>query len=285
MEARIRKVKREHSKKAARVPRVSTHSLDEIKTKAMSMKQIRESTTEVDGVPTSPEDLIDQQVKSRAAELRAVPKEQRLKLAYQSELQNAVSKRAQRMSESWDKEEMKLELRRAEKSNVSETDRIASELEARAQRVRKSWAVPEEREKSFSAQIYHHGSKDQPGTSGDIPTTEHGLNEFVDNLFDPVLSSDVDDLGDEFALSRSIKGGGKMHRNSFVMPQSSSPPTTSTTIPSAFVNGALPSGVNGPTFVLLNNGMANGGTMIPGTGVPYQTFMPGMTPGNFVLVV
>ena len=50
------------------------------------MKESRENTSDVDGRSLNPEDIIDQKVK-KAAELRAVPKEQRLKLAYQSELQ------------------------------------------------------------------------------------------------------------------------------------------------------------------------------------------------------
>ena len=50
------------------------------------MREVRESANDVDGRPMNPEDIIDQKIK-KAAELRAVPKEQRLKLAYQSELQ------------------------------------------------------------------------------------------------------------------------------------------------------------------------------------------------------
>ena len=50
------------------------------------MRENRETTTGVDGRPVNPEDVIDQKIK-KASELRAVPKEQRLKLAYQSELQ------------------------------------------------------------------------------------------------------------------------------------------------------------------------------------------------------
>ena len=113
------------------------------------------------------------------------------------------------MSKTWEDEEMKLELRRAERTGTSNAVMTSSELEARAQRVRKSWAVPEEREKTFSAQIYHSGS--QPAgpshaLSPELPTTEHGLNDFVDNLFNPVLSSNMDDLTDSHNLSRSIKG-------------------------------------------------------------------------------
>ena len=244
MEVRLRKVKRDHSTKIPREERKLSHSVDEIKSKALSMKQIRENTTEVDGSPMKPEDIIDKQIK-KASELRSVPKEDRLKLAYQSELQGAVLKRAQRTSQSWENEELKLELRKAEKSQSAQ---MASELEARAQRVRKSWAVPEEKERSFSAQIYHQGSTELPGgISEELPTTEHGLDAFVDNLFEPVLSSDVDYLGNEYDLSRSIKGGGKMHRSSVGSPQSSNAPPTGAAVPSAFVNGGLPSGVNRPT--------------------------------------
>ena len=63
---------------------------------------------------------------------------------------------------------------------------------------------------------------------------------------------------------------------------SSSPPTSSSGMQPAFVNGGIQSGVNGPTFVLLNNGMANGG-MLPATGVPYQPFVPGMPSGRLVV--
>ena len=123
--------------------------------------------------------------------------------------QGAVQKRAERMNKTWQNEEMKLELRRAERTGPVSSAVAASELEARAQRVRKSWAVPEEREKTFSAQIYHNGSQpaDPSQTlSPDLPTTERGLNDFVDNLFNPVLSSDMDDLTDSYNLRRSIKG-------------------------------------------------------------------------------
>jgi hypothetical protein len=124
-------------------------------------------------------------------------------------LEGAVQKRAQRMSKTWDDEEMKLELRRAERTGPGNSVLAASELEARAQRVRKSWAVPEEREKTFSAQIYHSGSQPPHANqvlSPELPTTERGLNDFVDNLFNPVLSSNMDDLTDSYYLSRSIKG-------------------------------------------------------------------------------
>ena len=103
---------------------------------------------------------------------------------------------------------MKLELRRAERTGGNAAV-AASELEARAQRVRKSWAVPEEREKTFSAQIYHNGSqpsRPNQAFSPEIPTTERGLSDFVDSLFNPVLSSNTDELGDSYNLSRSIKG-------------------------------------------------------------------------------
>lgn len=113
------------------------------------------------------------------------------------------------MSKTWEEEEMKLELRRVERTGPGNTAQTASELEARAQRVRKSWAVPEEREKTFSAQIYHSGSQPlRPNQvlSPELPTTERGLNDFVDNLFNPVLSSNMDDLTDSYNLSRSIRG-------------------------------------------------------------------------------
>ncbi|XP_028413164.1 unconventional myosin-XV-like isoform X2 [Dendronephthya gigantea] len=279
MANKIKKVKQDQNKKGAQRPApVNAYSLDEIRRKATTMRENRETTT-VDGRPVNPEDVIDQKVK-RASELRAVPKEQRLKLAYQSELQGAVKKRADRMSKTWEQEEMKLEMRRAERSGASAT--AASELEARAQRVRKSWAVPEEREETFSARIYHNGTQPPPNqvVSPELPTTERGLNDFVDNLFDPVLSSNMDDLTDSYVLTRSIKGGGKMYRaNTVGSPQASSPPpTSSSSVQPAFVNGGMATGVNGPTFVLLNNGMANGG-MIPATGMQYQPFIPGMAAG------
>lgn len=66
-------------------------------------------------------------------------------------------------------------------------------------------------------------------------------------------------------------------------PQASSPPPTSSSgMQPTFVNGGMQSGVNGPTFMLLNNGMANGG-MIPTTGVQYQPFVPGMPAGRVVV--
>ena len=84
MAIQIKKVKDEQNKRAQRPAPASAHSLDEIRRKATTMKENR--TSEVDGRPMNPEDVIDQKIK-QAAELRAVPKEQRLKLAYQSELQ------------------------------------------------------------------------------------------------------------------------------------------------------------------------------------------------------
>ena len=80
------KVKEDQSKRSQRAGPTSAHSLDEIRRKATTMKESRENTSDVDGRSLNPEDIIDQKVK-KAAELRAVPKEQRLKLAYQSELQ------------------------------------------------------------------------------------------------------------------------------------------------------------------------------------------------------
>lgn len=64
-------------------------------------------------------------------------------------------------------------------------------------------------------------------------------------------------------------------------PASSPPPTSSGGVQPAYVNGGMPSGVNGPTFVLLNNGMPNGG-VLPAAGVPYQPFVPGMPAGRLV---
>ena len=65
-------------------------------------------------------------------------------------------------------------------------------------------------------------------------------------------------------------------------PSSSPPPTSSSGVEPAFVNGGMQSGVNGPTFVLLNNGMPNGG-VLPATGVPYQPFVPGMPAGRLAV--
>lgn len=68
--------------------------------------------------------------------------------------------------------------------------------------------------------------------------------------------------------------------NPGVSPQDSSPPpTSSSSVQPAFVNGGMATGVNGPTFLLLNNGMANGG-MIPAPGMQYQPFLPGMAAGK-----
>ena len=120
------------------------------------------------------------------------------------------------MNKTWEEEEMKLELRRVARTGPAHSAQSSSELEARAQRVRKSWAVPEEREKTFSAQIYHSGSQPPPpnqALSPDLPTTERGLNDFVDNLFNPVLSSNMDDLTDSHNLSRSIKGNNNEKLN------------------------------------------------------------------------
>ena len=86
MANRIKKVKADQTKRAQQPTPASAHSLDEIRRKASTMKESREKTSEVDGRPVNPEDIIDQKVK-KAAELRVVPKEQRLRLAYQSELQ------------------------------------------------------------------------------------------------------------------------------------------------------------------------------------------------------
>ena len=61
-------------------------------------------------------------------------------------------------------------------------------------------------------------------------------------------------------------------------PASSPPPTSSGGGQPAFVNGGMQPGVNGPTFVLLNNGMPNGG-MLPAAGVQYQPYVPGMPAG------
>ena len=66
-------------------------------------------------------------------------------------------------------------------------------------------------------------------------------------------------------------------------PQTSSAPTTSNSgMQPAFVNGGIQSGVNGPTFVLLNNGMPNG-AMMPTAGVQYQPLVPGMPTGWLLL--
>ena len=86
MANRIKKVKAEQTKRTHMGGPASGHSLDEIRRKATSMKENRENASDVDGRLVNPEDIIDQKIK-KAAELRAVPKEQRLKLAYQNELQ------------------------------------------------------------------------------------------------------------------------------------------------------------------------------------------------------
>ena len=62
---------------------------------------------------------------------------------------------------------------------------------------------------------------------------------------------------------------------------SSPPPASSSGMQPTFVNGGMQSGVNGPTFVLLNNGIGSGG-VIPTAGVQYQPFVPGMAAGKLI---
>lgn len=87
MASRIKKVKGEESKSVQEATPASFISSDEIKRKAATLRGNRENTNDAYGRPMNPEDIIDQKIK-KAAELRPLSKEERLRLAHISELQS-----------------------------------------------------------------------------------------------------------------------------------------------------------------------------------------------------
>ena len=91
--------------------------------------------------------------------------------------QGAVKKRAERMKKS--NEEMKIEFRCPGKAGTGSLASVESEVGTR---------------------------KESVVSPVDIQTAERNLDDFVDSLFDPLFSSDVNNLVDAPNLSRSIKG-------------------------------------------------------------------------------
>ena len=87
MASKIKQLRGECSK-PERSTKASVHLLDEIRNKASTMQEIRKNMI-VDDRAMSCEDIIDQRI-VKAAEQRAVAREQRTDLAYHSELQGTI---------------------------------------------------------------------------------------------------------------------------------------------------------------------------------------------------
>lgn len=107
------------------------------------------------------------------------------------------------------------------------------------------------------------------------------VNDFVDSLFDPVLSQGVEGLSNEIALQGALKGGGGVNQPSTTAASSSSTGTFTTT---ATINGNPVGQGNGyPAAHVQGNGYP--AAQVQGNGypglIPGSAF-PGMVPGGLL---
>ena len=145
--------------------------------------------------------------------------------------------------------------------------------------------VPEENGRKTSRAFSSSSSSRDTGDNDSLQSLENGdklespkeVNDFVDSLFDPVLSQGVEGLSNEFAVQGALKGGGGVNQPSTTAPSSSAAGTFTTT---AAMNGHPAGQGNGyPAAQVQGNGYPAAqvqGNVYPGL----IQGIPGMVPGG-----
>ena len=278
---RVTKKDKKEKKKQENAP---AYSLAEVVAKAKRMSEVRNRilSTDSEGTPIQPrdapeEDPFDSAIKARVSQLKSSTRPDvavHPKVNEESELKKALIAKSKRVSQAWKDNEKALEEMKAYRQSYlaeEHEENVSEELKLKAQRVKESWVEPKEKERSFSYSAMYADEDSGRKSSGLVSTTDGNLdslgqsemNEFLDSLFDPVLTHDVEDLSNEDRLRATIKGGGG------VQPDKTSPSENNNNQGGGPAkgrpNGQIPILATGKTGTLSANGYP---AMIASSGYP-----------------
>ena len=190
-------------------------------------------------------------------------------------------------------------------SRPEEDSELVREMRRKAQRASRAFVethvsiedgnLPVENERKVSRAFSSSSSSKDTGDNDSLQSLENTeklespkeVNDFVDSLFDPVLSQGVEGLSNEVALQGALKGGGGVNQPNSTAANSSAAGTFTTT---AAMNGHPTGQGNGyPVAPGQGNGypvspgQGNGYPVAPGQGYPglvQGNVFPGMIPGG-----
>lgn len=234
-------------------------SMAEVVAKAKKMREARERVlsagSSTSGNQENSEDPFESamqarvvQLKSRRVEVQQAPRQEE-----DSELVREMRRKAKRASQAFVENEKTVHISIGDGESPVDNERKSS-------RAFSSSSSSRDADDSDSLQSLENAGKlDSPKE----------VNDFVDSLFDPVLSQGVEGLSNELALQGALKGGGGVNQPSTTAATSSGTGTFTTT---AAVNGYPAGQANG-------HAVASG----PGNGYPgliQGSGFPGMVPGG-----
>ncbi|XP_032227086.2 unconventional myosin-XV isoform X2 [Nematostella vectensis] len=291
------------------------YSLAEVVAKAKRMSETRSrvfSTSSGGGGKETEVDAFEAVIKQRQGNLKprkvettAIPEDKP-----ESELKRVMQAKANRVSRLWESTDASLAgIQSYQKPSIHKGEEI--EMKSRAEQLHKSWADPEKKERSISCsssgRVSNH-SGEVPATTiqvDDAPSSSRAqqndtnnhddVSDFVDSLFDPVISN-FDELMKEDAVRVAIKGGGGVQQgitnpnasqqNAFtarVSTPSAGVPANTVGVSSHIIGISSPAvgsigspvAMNGPMFVPIQRApMSNGYAQVAVNGYPgYSTGM------------
>lgn len=179
-----------------------------------------------------------------------------------------------------------------------EDSELVREMRRKAQRASRAFVethvsiedgeLPADNERKFSRAFSSSSSSRDTGDNDSLQSLENTeklespkeVNDFVDSLFDPVLSQGVEGLSNEIALQGALKGGGGVNQPNTTAANSSAAGTFTTT---AAMNGYPAGQGNGYP---VGAGQGSGYPVVPvqGNGYPVApgqgNMFPGLVQGN-----
>ena len=236
-------------------------SMAEVIAKAKKMREQRERVLSTgSGATSGTKDTADDpfesamqarvvQLKSRRVEVQQAPRQEE-----DSELMREMRRKAQRASRAFVENEKTTHLSVEDSVFLAEGERR-----------------PSRDNSSTSSREAGDNDSLQSLETADKLESPKQVKDFVDSLFDPVLSQGVEDLSDEVALQKALKGGGGVNQ----------PNTTAANAPTATASTAVNGHPTGQAHAQ-GNGYAVHPAAVPAQGNGYPGMMqgfPGMVPG------
>ena len=270
----IRKLTKKDKKRETKAP---AFSMAEVVAKAKKMRETRQAlstSSSEPGIQESNEDPFEAAIKSqRLKSVKNVETQQKPK-EEDNELKRALRAKAKRVSQAWEVNEKAMEEMKAFKqASYSVDGHVPDEMKSKAQHARDTWG--EEEQSGTKSSVSDESLQSGEGHGNLQSQTE--MSDFVDRLFDPVLTHGVDDLTNEEALGGAMKGGGGMKQpgNAPVKQNTSSAASTHQTATHAAANGPMfgatgevrPQG-NGYPELAQGNGYPGMPKVVPISGVP-----------------
>jgi len=239
------------------------------KAKRMSEARSRALSSSSDGNSKENDNAEVDPIQLRMGKLKSIQRNQLPKQEEpESELKRAMQAKANRVSRLWqENENIENIIMRKDTSENREVNAVngkkisvvsSSSLSAEVQSVSSSGSSAGQNDDELTTTIHindnihnnnnnSHDASISSNSSKNSLSREQDVSAFVDSLFDPVLSSNFNDLSDERSVSNAIRGGGGTNEPSSQSGTQTSTTVAGTSMPSLAMS--TPIGQNGPMFV------------------------------------